>query len=304
MQYWIDGELWYVTFNAKIEHGLEHVTASFVPLDPSTRQVNYGYFAPLQPGTRLELGGIVVNGKPLEPRAVVRGEIKSAGLTNTPWQEEYRIPVVINTDGFTCQAAATIKHSASDCKGPSLATVLSGNAFQGSEWHKTPEGGHMKGAPLLIGGQAQKSIGIINGAEFAGQEIQFGNSIGSVGYHFWARVSSSLFICDRPLLNNISWDDLAQQGLVFGKPVLIDGVLFKARLITAGRKARGAGNEWSMYMRGTRRIAWNVQGVSSWTQSRGRAGSVRVVSLNGAQEIPPDIRDESIGWRPALEMIG
>ena len=56
-------------------------------------------------------------------------------------------------------------------------------------------------------------------------------------------VVNGMLIADRPLLTNISWDDLNDQGLVFGKQVTINGQQFLCRSLQVGTE-KGEPNEW------------------------------------------------------------
>lgn len=49
-------------------------------------------------------------------------------------------------------------------------------------------------------------------------------------------VVNGLLIADRCLLTNISWDNLEQQGMVFGKQLCIDGAKYLCRLLKLGNQ--------------------------------------------------------------------
>lgn len=73
------------------------------------------------------------------------------------------------------------------------------------------------------------------GAEYQpGQVISFGN-----GNTLQWVVVNGLLIADRPLLVNISWDDLNVQNLVFGTRVDINGHTFLCRLLKVGTERSG-----------------------------------------------------------------
>lgn len=57
--------------------------------------------------------------------------------------------------------------------------------------------------------------------------------------------NKTLLICDRNILANVSWDDLNSQSYVFGKNVTIDGITYKARLLTGGNYYRSGTDSYS-----------------------------------------------------------
>lgn len=77
-----------------------------------------------------------------------------------------------------------------------------------------------------------------------GAEYQSGQAICFGGDHElrWI-VVNGLLIADRPLLTNISWDDLNDQDLVFGKQVTINGQQFLCRSLQVGTEKCEL-NEW------------------------------------------------------------
>lgn len=65
-----------------------------------------------------------------------------------------------------------------------------------------------------------------------------------------------LFICDRNILVSVSWNDLNEQGYIFGKNVIIDGKQYLCRVLTGGtnfrkgkeKLAASAENEWDRFI--------------------------------------------------------
>lgn len=56
-------------------------------------------------------------------------------------------------------------------------------------------------------------------------------------------------ICDRNILKGVSWDELNNQNLVFGKVVIIDGQKYILRLLKGGDKKKDeVDNEWNRYI--------------------------------------------------------
>ena len=54
-----------------------------------------------------------------------------------------------------------------------------------------------------------------------------------------------IYICDRVILNNISWDELNSLGYVTGTDISIDGQLYKCRTLTGGRNIRPGSGSYS-----------------------------------------------------------
>lgn len=75
----------------------------------------------------------------------------------------------------------------------------------------------------------------------SGQSIEIGDT--TSGQRITWVVVNGMLIADRCILEDISWDDLAAQGLVFGKEVTIRGFRFIVRLLQVGTD-EGVPNEW------------------------------------------------------------
>ena len=69
----------------------------------------------------------------------------------------------------------------------------------------------------------------------------------------WLHLKDNIYICDRGLINRVSWNTLKEAGYVDGKEVTIDGKRCKIRLMTGsngayGTYGKGCHNEWDELM--------------------------------------------------------
>lgn len=69
----------------------------------------------------------------------------------------------------------------------------------------------------------------------------------------WLHLKDNIYICDRALINRISWNTLKEAGYVDGKEVTIDGKRCLIRLMTGsdgseGSYGKGCDNEWDLFM--------------------------------------------------------
>lgn len=66
----------------------------------------------------------------------------------------------------------------------------------------------------------------------------------------------TLLICDRNILVSVSWNDLNEEGYIFGKHIIIDGVQYLCRVLTGGNVPQGVqeksdafpNNEWDRFI--------------------------------------------------------
>lgn len=103
-------------------------------------------------------------------------------------------------------------------------------------------------------------------AYIPGQQIAIQNTV-SEKELLWV-VTNGMLIADRCLLVDISWDDLDEQSLVFGKPVSIDGVDYVCRLLKVGNK-EGVPNEWDAALdtvRNENNDLWHWRKIAFWGQ--------------------------------------
>lgn len=119
-------------------------------------------------------------------------------------------------------------------------------------------------------------------------------------------VVNGLLIADRSLLVNISWDDLNQQGFVYGRQIAINGRQFLCRLLKAGIE-QGMQNEWDDALNavGEDDRLWHWETALFWEQDapaeyepyRALRGFLSARSCNWNM---PSYRHLSSGFRPAL----
>lgn len=132
-----------------------------------------------------------------------------------------------------------------------------------------------------------------------GQAIGFNN-----GDDLQWVVVNGLLIADRPLLVDISWDDLNEQNLVFGKRISISGHQFLCRLLKVGTE-KVVPNEWdaALDVVGDDNDLWNWYNVFCWGQERVKTslracrgyGSARFWDWGDSSD-----RTALLGFRPAL----
>lgn len=123
-----------------------------------------------------------------------------------------------------------------------------------------------------------------------------------------------LLICDRNLVNYVTWDGLQKAGLIFGKEVRIDGKKFKLRSLTGGTSDSDENNEWSriieknQYGIGNGNSNWNWNNCYTWCQETSSSGS-DYRTLRGylsASNWTYNNRgnsDYSFAFRPVLEIL-
>ena len=139
------------------------------------------------------------------------------------------------------------------------------------------------------------------------QAISFGTMTPDKAIN-WVPVNG-LLIADRCLLARISWDDLNDQGLVFGREIQLCGFRFWARLLKVGN-CEGVPNEWdsALDVVGENDDLWHWEDMFFWGQetvltdasSRAYRGyrSARLWSWNNSS-----YRYATLGFRPALEPL-
>jgi len=162
----------------------------------------------------------------------------------------------------------------------------------------------------------------------------------------WIKIKDgdkTLLVCDRVILNTVSWDDLNNAGYVTGKEITIDGVKYKCRLLTGGNTQRSGTdaysggnlpNEYDRFIENTDNISgltkpsssdldstvdyndldgthnqlWHWWGNYSWCQEvYARDSSCRVYrgysSARCFNYFSSGYRDVGVGWRPVLEIL-
>lgn len=83
----------------------------------------------------------------------------------------------------------------------------------------------------------------------AGQTLEIRDTDANNAYKLrWREVNiggKKLLISDRNILEQVSWDDLNAQSLIFGKTITIDGQQYKLRLLTGGSNYRNTSDAYA-----------------------------------------------------------
>lgn len=117
----------------------------------------------------------------------------------------------------------------------------------------------------------------------------------------------SILVSDRVLLNNVSWQDLNSNTLVYGTEITLGGTRFRCRLL----QVNNAYNEWNQAMTaaGTNdNKIWNWSGIYSWSQNAHEeiTKNCIIVGLSAPKskkQMSANIRHVSCGYRPVLEIL-
>jgi len=143
--------------------------------------------------------------------------------------------------------------------------------------------------------------------QYNGGSLSIGNTIKGKSIS-WINVNG-LLVSDHVICTNISWDNLNQQGFIFGKTISIDGNFYLCRSLKVGSNGRTA-NEWDEILDATSEddSLWHWKDTFFWGQetttyniaSRAYRGyfSARYWNCNSAS-----YRHALLGFRPALEPL-
>lgn len=130
--------------------------------------------------------------------------------------------------------------------------ILKGTLFVGGVKQLLPTkpwrvDGAPQGAPSSAKGNILKYV--------AGETIDIRDTDSETAYKMrWRQVnynSKELYIADRNVLVNVSYNDLLSQGLIHGKEVLIDGRKFILRTISGGSSGRSYNDYYGTYRYGS-----------------------------------------------------
>lgn len=128
----------------------------------------------------------------------------------------------------------------------------------------------------------------------------------------WLKLGD-LWVCDRNILQGVSWETLNEKGLVFGKEVEIDGERYKLRILTGSDGndyGEGCNNEWDRLMDEYNEdndllhfddmYSWCQETDCDYSSSRSIRGynSARYFSSYNATGT-----HTNLGWRPTLEKL-
>jgi len=121
----------------------------------------------------------------------------------------------------------------------------------------------------------------------------------------------TLLVCDRNIKNKISWDQLNERNLVFGKTIEINNIKYRVRLLTSNEwdklivkyTPKNSDSHWSnMY-------SWcqNVYSIEYLKRYCSTVLTVRVMrgysTVSYFTDSTSSNVNTNIGWRPCLEIL-
>ena len=131
----------------------------------------------------------------------------------------------------------------------------------------------------------------------------------------WLHLKDNIYICDRCLINRVSWNTLKEAGYVDGKEVTIDSKRCRIRLMTgsngaSGSYGKGCHNEWDEFMDQYNEDddLTHYNGIYTWCKEvdcdfsdfRSVRGYSSARYCNGGNAANTDT---GIAFRPALEIL-
>ena len=156
---------------------------------------------------------------------------------------------------------------------------------------------------LYFGGQPQKI-----GTKYNGERITLGPAAAGKEIQ-WVK-ANGLLIADRCVCTDISWEQLDDQGLVFGTLIQIDETTYLCRCLTVGAE-EDVPNEWDTVLdeAGEDNEIWHWEDQYFWGQetleNRALRRAVRgYYSAHDWGHIIATNRHAGVGFRPALEPLG
>jgi hypothetical protein len=176
--------------------------------------------------------------------------------------------------------------------------------------------------------------------EYMGEKIEIKNSDKNDENKLsWVEIDDNnkkLLICDRNILKGVSWNELNNQNLVFGKVIIIDGQKYILRLLKGGdNKKDDVDNEWNRYIvnedkllglplsteadksekinninldkiNGENNSLWHWIDFCSLTQNIRREKSCTIrgfYSNTYINDVKKEVSYKTVGYRPVLEVI-
>lgn len=128
----------------------------------------------------------------------------------------------------------------------------------------------------------------------------------------WLKLGD-IWVCDRNILQGISWETLNEKGFVFGKEVEIDGEKYKMRLLTGSDGndyGEGRDNEWDCLMSEYNEdneilhfddmYSWCQETDCDYSYSRSIRGHYSARCYGGSSAANASTH---FGWRPVLEKL-
>lgn len=142
---------------------------------------------------------------------------------------------------------------------------------------------------------------------YNGGRISFGPAVPGMEIE-WVSINN-LLIATSCVCCNISWEQLDNQGLVFGIPVQIGEEFYLCRCLKVGAKEGASKDEWEDAVNATTEDdrLWHWQNQYFWGQERTQADRRAVRGGNTAHywgNCSKSYRDFHIGFRPTFEYLG
>jgi hypothetical protein len=146
---------------------------------------------------------------------------------------------------------------------------------------------------------------------YNGKDFEIGDTVAGKELT-WLRLGD-IWVCDRNILQGVSWDTLNEKGFVYGKKVEIDGEKYKLRILTGSNGSEygeGCDNEWDRLMDAYKEdnnllhynnmYSWCQEVDCDYSSCRSLRGS------NSARSYGCDFAKfmyTDYGWRPVLEKL-
>lgn len=128
----------------------------------------------------------------------------------------------------------------------------------------------------------------------------------------WLKLGD-IWVCDRNILQGISWETLNKKGFVFGKEIEIDNEKYTLRILTGSDGEdydKGCGNEWDHLVDeyDEDNDILHFDNMYSWCQEAyyDDASDRSIRGYNSARSYncgDTTTTDAIIGWRPVLEKL-
>lgn len=144
-----------------------------------------------------------------------------------------------------------------------------------------------------------------------GQRISLGDTVDGEGIT-WIKPSwMNLYVADRVLLSCVSWDELQKAGFFVGTQVIIDGMIYRCRLLQTGDDQNcSVANEWDdiLSMTTTDNDIWHWRNMYFWGVDVAdvdidyRAIRGGLTAHGWGRELSSKY-SKAIGFRPVLELL-
>ena len=168
------------------------------------------------------------------------------------------------------------------------------------------------GESLTFGGIFINDKAEIPSSKYIGGDIVFGTEEIDHGIE-WIKLDNNLYISKNNVLNDISWNELNNQGYIDGRVFDIKGLKCRIRVMTGGNLendddiSKNDTNEWDYYISAKEydldytRASWCTELVVN--QFGDKTAVIRGLQYNSYWGIENTDKDKEIGFRPVLEFI-